>query len=309
MTIPMVSYEGRMSYCLVKCLQMVLAHQGQSYPLPWLECVSGEVFGFVYIRDGQRFFAVVGYEYHQAGEHLLRALNYDYSFTGAADDTTALAALDDALRMGPVVAGMLDMGYLSYIPNHQMIRGVDHAVVVLARQPNGVVVHDPEGYPIMPLPLADFLAAWQRDIYTGTPYGLWRIGAQSTPPTEDAIWEQTLAHARELYARQTETIPGGSMVLFGPEALRTLAADLRDAPPERGLDGLPYFSWRVSAQRCMDGAFFLRERLPEAAAIRWEQAQLYGTLQQASSVHESARLPDLLERQADHETRFIAALG
>lgn len=298
-----------MSYCLIKCIQMVLAHRGQSYPLPWLECVSGEVFGFAYIRDGQRFFAVVGYEYDKAGEHLLRTMNQDYSFIGAADDAAALAALDEALRKGPVVAGMLDMGYLSYIPDHEMIRGVDHAVVVLARQPDGVIVHDPEGYPLMPLPLADFLAAWQRDIYTGKPYGLWRIGAQGTPPTEEAIWEQTLNRAREIYTRQTETIPGGPTLLYGPEAMRTLAADLRDAPPERDLGGLRYFSWRVSAQRCMDGAFFLRERLPEAAAIRWEQAQLYGMLQQASSAHERTRLLDLLERQADQETRFIAALG
>lgn len=309
MTIPLVPYEGRMSYCLIKCIQIVLAHRGQPYPLPWLECVSGEVFGFSYIRDGQRFFAVVGYEYDRAGEHLLRTLNQDYSFTGSADDAAALAALDDALSAGPVVAGMLDMGYLSYIPDHQMIQGVDHAVVVLARQPAAVIVHDPEGYPLMPLPLADFLGAWQRDIYTGKPYGLWRIGPQGTPPSEDAIWEQTLARARALYTRQTDTIPGGPTLLFGPGALRTLAADLRNVPPDRDLGGLPYFSWRVSAQRCMDGAFFLRERLPEAAAIRLEQAQLYGQLQQASSVHEHARLPDLLERQADLETRFIAALG
>lgn len=308
MTLPLVPYEGRMSYCLIKCIQMVLAHQGQTYPLPWLECVSGEVFGFTYIRDDQRFFAAVGYEYDRAGEHLLRSLNQDYRFTSAADDVAALAALDDALSSGPVVAGMLDMGYLSYIPDHEMIHGVDHAVVVLARQPDEVIVHDPGGYPLMPLPLADFLAAWQRDVYTGKPYGLWRIGAQGTPPTEEDIWEQTLAHAREIYTRQRETIPGGPTLLFGPEAMRTLAADLRDAPLDRDLGGLRYFSWRVSAQRCLDGMFFLRERLPEAAAIRWEQAQLYGRLQQASSTHQRAHLPDLLERLADHEARFIAAL-
>jgi hypothetical protein len=72
---------------------------------------------------------------------------------------------------------------------------------------------------------------------------------------------------------------------------------------------LPYFSWRVSAQRCLDSAVFLRERLPDAAAIRWEEALLYGELQQASAANERARLPGLLERLADHEMRFIAALG
>jgi len=309
MIIPLVPYEGRMSYCLSKCLQMVLAHQDQMYSLPWLECVSGQPFGFIYVRDGQRFFAVVGYGYHEAGKHLLSTLNYDYSFTGSADDASALAALYAALRAGPVVVGMLDMSYLTYNPEHRDLRGVDHALVVLARRPDEVIVHDPEGYPTMPLALPDFLNAWQRDIYTGVPYGLWRIGAQREPPTEEAIWEQTLVRARRNLGCETETIPGGPTLLYGPGAMRALAADLRAAPPERGLDGLPYFNWRVSAQRCLDGAVFLQQRLPTAATIRWEQAQLYGRLQQASAANERARLPDLLERQADAETRFIAALG
>ncbi len=54
---------------------------------------------------------MVGYEYHLAGQHLLRTLNYDFTFASAgADDPAALAALDNALREGSVALGMLDMG-------------------------------------------------------------------------------------------------------------------------------------------------------------------------------------------------------
>jgi hypothetical protein len=56
------------------------------------------------------FFAVDGYVYHRAGEHLLGTLKYAYSYTGSPDDAHALASLEDALKLGPVVAGMLDMG-------------------------------------------------------------------------------------------------------------------------------------------------------------------------------------------------------
>jgi hypothetical protein len=97
------------------------------------------------------------------------------------------------------------------------------------------------------------------------------------------------------------------MVHYGPQALRLLAADLRDQP-ERSLGALPYFSWRVSGQRCFDGAAFLRERLPAAAAIRWEQCQLYGEIQ-AASLRDRSRVPSLLDQQADFEEAFIAALG
>jgi hypothetical protein len=297
-----------MSYGLIRSLLMVLSHQGHEYPVPWLECVSGEPFGFVYIRGDAELFAVVGYGYHEAGQHLLHTLGYDYSFTSAGeDDATALAALDAALLGGPVAVGMLDMGYLTYAPDHEHARGADHAIVVLARRPDSLVVHDPAGYPAAVLPLADFLEAWKRDVYTGKPYGLWRIGAQREMPSADAIWDSTIAHARELYARADEPVAPGLTLHYGPGAMRLLAQDL-GAEPERGLGGLPYFNWRVSGQRCFDGAMFLRERLPGAAAIRWQQCQLYGEIQ-SISVRNRSKLPGLLEHQADLETAFIAALG
>jgi hypothetical protein len=297
-----------MSYCLIRSLHMVLAHQGHDYPLAWLECVSGEPFGFVYLRGDAEPFAVVGYAYHEAGQRLLGTLGFDYSFTSAgANDAAALTMLDTALRNGPVAVGMLDMGYLTYAPDHERARGADHAIVVLARRPDAVIVHDPAGYPAALLPLVDFLQAWQRDIYTGKPYGLWQVGAQRNAPNDDTIWDSAIAHARALYTRSDEALAPGLMAHYGPPALRLLAEDLR-AEPERSLGALPYFNWRVSGQRCIDGAMFLRERLPEAAAIRWQQCQVYGEIQQASTSVNRSRLPDLLERQADLEAAFVTAL-
>lgn len=307
--VPMVPFEGRMSYCLMRSLQMVLAHQGHTYPVEWLECVSGEPFGFVYIQGRPDLFGVVGYEYHLAGQRMLTALGYDHAFTSAGtDDATALAALDQALASGPVVVGMLDMGYLTYVPDHANALGSDHAIVVLAHQPGMLTVHDPAGYPAASLPEADFLEAWRRDVYTGAPYGLWRVGGQRETPANGAILDGAIANARALFTRADEEIAPGVTLRFGPGAMRLMAADLR-ATPERGLGGMPYFNWRVSGQRCFDGATFLRERLPGAAAIRWEQCLLYGALQQASLNAGRSRIPDLLERQADLEEAFIDALG
>ncbi len=308
MTIPMVPFEGHMSYCLTRSLAMVLAYRGHTYAVPWLECVSGEPFGFAYIRDKRRFFAINGYVYHEAGQHLLRTLNFDFTFSGSPDQGAALDALRAALADGPVAVGMLDMGYLTYFPDHAMLRGADHAIVVLALQPDCVIVHDPAGFAAVPLPLDDFCAAWQRDIYTGKPFGLWRIGAQTRPPTDAEVWARTLARARANFALTTETLPDGTVILYGPEGMRTLAEDFRAvATPELG--SLPFFNWRVSAQRCLDSAFYIRDRLPVAAAIRWEECQLYGMLQQASSARNYAVLPELLERLAEQETNFIAALN
>jgi hypothetical protein len=138
---------------------------------------------------------------------------------------------------------------------------------------------------------------------------LWKIGEQGQPPTEGEIWEKTLARARENFAWEAEELfPGGPTAFYGPITMRTLAGDLQ-AWPEIGLGPLPYFSWRVSGQRCQASALFLREKLPAAAAIRWEESQIYGQLQQASATNQRAALPVLLERLAEREEEFIAALA
>jgi hypothetical protein len=98
------------------------------------------------------------------------------------------------------------------------------------------------------------------------------------------------------------------MAWYGPTAIHTLAADLREWP-QIDLGPLPYFSWRVSGQRCQASAVFLREKLPAAAAIRWEESQLYGQLQYASVAHSRDALPVLLDRLAGLEEEFIAALA
>ena len=67
------------------------------------------------------------------------------TYADSSDDDAALASLAEALKSGPVAVGMLDMGYLTYMPGHQQLYGVDHALVVLALQPETVIVHDPAG--------------------------------------------------------------------------------------------------------------------------------------------------------------------
>jgi hypothetical protein len=43
----------------------------------------------------------------------------------------ALARLRAAVRHAPVLAGPLNMGYLTYNPNHPYLLGADHSIVVL----------------------------------------------------------------------------------------------------------------------------------------------------------------------------------
>src|SRR5689334_13489344 len=184
MTENRVPFAGRMSYCLTKSLKMVLEAKGDNYPIAFLECVGTEPFAFVYVRARTGGgFAVNGLEYDQAGERMLTLLGYDYEISANEPSERALARLKTWLADGPVVAGMLDMGYLTYQPDYREKRGADHAIVVLAVEDDHVIVHDPDGYVCTPLPIADFLNAWKAEgLYTGKAYALWRVGARRRIP-------------------------------------------------------------------------------------------------------------------------------
>src|SRR5258708_22620392 len=129
MQVHSVPFAGRMSYCLTRCLHMALAARGDHYPVPYLECVGTEVFGFVYDRtpDGDGF-AVNGFEYHLAGERMLEALGYDYALRSFADEQAALAALRAQLEVGPVVAAMVETGSPTHAPKHRSSLLADHSV-------------------------------------------------------------------------------------------------------------------------------------------------------------------------------------
>jgi hypothetical protein len=311
-----VPFAGRMSYCLTRCLQMVLAARGDLYPVPYLECVGTEVFGFVYDRatDGDGF-AVNGFEYHLAGERMLEALGYDYALRSFADEQAALAALRAQLEVGPVVAGMLDMGYLTYAPDHCWLLGSDHAVVVLGMDEERVVVHDPAGYPATPLPLADFVEAWRRDVYTGKPFGLWIIGARRYAPAREEIYQRALA----LGLGNLERVPSAahaSIERFGPAALEELADDIESGHAAPMLAKLAHFSFRVSGQRCYDSAAFLDEApermanaaLRHAADVRRSQALVYGKAQLAAAQGDTRAIALALRELAPLESTFSQAL-
>lgn len=303
MSLHTVPFYGRMSYCLIRSIHMVLETKGLDASTDWLECVSGEPFGFAYVRSPQHVLVVNGFEYHLAGQHLLNTLGYEYRLSGAANDEQALEALRAALQEGPVVLGMLDMGYLTYSASHQHAHGADHAIVALGFEGDNLIVHDPDGYVGVPLPISDLLEAWKRDIYTGIPYGTWAIGKRIRVPSEEVIWRLTIERAKENFRRPSADM-GYQQIFCGPEGMLTFAEDL-SANPELQIGGLPFFSWRVSAQRCFDSANFVHQRLPQASEIRRQQAFVYGQLQRVSVHNDRATMIDLLKQQAELEARFI----
>jgi hypothetical protein len=310
-----IPFEGRMSYCLTKCLKMVLSSRGDHYPLPFLECVSTEPFGFIYKRVGKGGFAVNGYEYNDAGERLLQLLGYGYKLHWFDTSEHALSQLKVFLDQGPVIVGMLDMGFLIYQPDCRYKRGSDHALVALELLDNVVIVHDPDGYIHVPLPLKAFLEAWKaKNIYTGKSYMLWTISERVCSPSPEEIYRKALELGLCNMRRSPKIIDEHVQLLFGPEALRSLAEDIRARQVGRWLRVYAFFSFRVSGQRCFDSALFIRDApfrnryLERAFQFRIEQAARYGEAQLAAATKKSRQVAEALERIAALEEVFAEAL-
>jgi hypothetical protein len=311
-----IPFVGRISYCLMRSFKMVLDARGDCYGLAFLECASSEAFGFTYVRDAQGGLAVNGIPYHIAGERVLRLLGYAYELCADMPEEAALAWLAARVARGPVVAGMLDAGSLSYDPNHVHLRGADHAVVVLEVGDREVIVHDPNGFVAAPLPLPDFLAAWRADgIYTGKARMAWVIGARERRPSDAEIYRRALAMSLDNLRRIAPSRQGAA-ILFGSAALGALAQDIRaDRIAPRWRQSYTHWSFRVSGQRCHDSALFIRAapfcdaQFARVAELRLAEAAEYGRAQAALTGARTSETAAALERLAGLEEEVTQALA
>lgn len=178
-----------------------------------------------------------------------------------------------------MLAGPLEMRYLPHIPGHSDLVGADHFVLVLAADEERVLVHDPGGYPCVPVPTEHFLlSAWRADDvpYKKGPYKLRsRFRQERSAGRREAI-SKTLPIVEE----NLNTEVSGPVVSGGEQGLRLLAEDLRGGPPERLRDHLIHFALPLAARRSLDASHFLREAdRREAAADMQRQASLFGEAQ------------------------------
>ncbi len=312
-----VPFVGRISYCLVRCFKMVLDARGDRYDLPFLECVSSEPFGFTYVRGADGGLAVNGIPYHIAGERMLKLLGYAYELYTDAPQEAALVWLAERVARGPVVAGMLDAGFLTYDPNHVHLRGADHAVVVLDVADGEVIVHDPNGFVTTPLPLRDFLAAWRADgIYTGKARMAWVIGARERRVRDEEVYRRALELSLDNLRRIAPPARENVTILFGPPAMRALAQDIRaERIAPRWRQSYMHWSFRVSGQRCHDSALFIRAapfadaRFAQVAELRLAAAAEYGRAQAALTGARAGEAAAALERLAGLEEEMTQALA
>ena len=312
-----VPFVGRMSYCYSKCLGMVLGWKGDSYPLPFLECLTTVPFGFVYtVVDGGGF-AVNGYNPHDGVERALKALQYRSEFKCFKSSEEALSFLRAALEKEPILIGPVDMGFLVYDPYCKFKKGGDHYLVALRMEKDHVIVNDPDGYLHVPISIEDFVKAWEAEAigYKRGSYSLWLVRERVGTPQTERLYKDALALGlQNLKERGRRFLEEDATFYTGPAAINKLAENIKRYRSRRWLRFYATFTFRVSAQRCFDSAMFIKEApfqndyLLGASETRMKQAFLYGKCQLEGSQLKFSKVAKTLEEISPLEDRFEAEL-
>lgn len=306
----MLPYIGSGDYCFSNSLHMSLLGSGapaESLPSTgFIECLTTMPFGYTYFKEAELFF-FSGPNPDLGLTRAIETLGWTCTLECGDDEGEALARLRTAVQHGPVLIGPLNMGYLTYNPNHAYLLGADHYVVVLSVEENHVLVHDPKGFPSVALSLENLLNAWRAEgmdlAYTDEPYIMRTDFRPVDAASRQQMIERTLPYIGT-NLRQELWKPG---VYGGVVALRMLAQTFHAQVPERLAVHLFYFALPLGLRHKVDVQLFLREgNQSEAAELIEEQASLLGQAQYAGVQHEWAAVAALIEQVATLEERLLA---
>lgn len=272
-------YIGSGPYCYANSLAMVL---GPAAPSPSvIEVLTGSPFGIELLGGRIPLFDPYGWEPDRGLDDAISLLGWTCQRQGADDDEQALAMLQDAVKVAPVLAGPVEMGLFRHQPEMTGPIGADHFVCVLEADDKLIRFHDPHGFPYATLPAQEFLAAWRADTipYKAAPYTMRNDFRRVRDVTAEAALRAALPGAvtwlrgRDDLAAPLGTIGGAAAA----GRLAQLIADGLDA----GIHGhMVYFAVKVGVRRLSDAATALAALgHDQAAAVATRQARLVGSLQ------------------------------
>ena len=271
----MLTYIGNAPYCYANSAAMLLESAGESIEPRLIEVLSGVGLGACWIAESQVFFLSGWTSVPDLGlSQSFRLLGFEVAEEAESDGAPMpVDALNLQLSRGPVLLGPLDMGELPYHPSSRGANGVDHFVLALHVEDGAVVVHDPAGYPTMPIDVEALGRAWRADLieYRRGAYRRWHSPARMEDPSPGQIVEAAVQSFGQAY-RDSRTEADDDDAI-GPEAIEALAATTRDGDlRDQGLALLRRFSLPLGVRRALDYSWYLRDFNPELADLKERQA-------------------------------------
>lgn len=298
----MQMYFGDVSLCYSYSLAMALDAYGFDFKADFLEAIMVMGNGASIVKEDEEH-PLVFFDNGMPDlsiSHSLKILGFDYEDfylkDGAEVDLEEIKGkLETFLSNGPVVLGPLDMGHLTYNPNHTILYGVDHFVTVYGIDDQYLYLHDPAGFACMKVTFNDILEAWKAEAidYKRGAYSMWGNFKKVKSPSQTQIYQETARIMKNRY------LNGQSGVL---ECYAKAVAENGLNMEQKQLH--QYFSFKLAAVRNLYLSKFLKDHDPEGARLKEELATLFGQAHLSCLKEDYQELSHLLCQIAEVDGRF-----
>ncbi len=270
----MQMYFGDVSLCYSYSLAMALASYGYDFKADFLEAIMVMGNGASIVKEDDQH-PLVFFDNGMPDlsiSHSLKILGFDYEDfylkDGAEVDLEEIKRkLETFLSNGPVVLGPLDMGHLTYNPNHTILYGVDHFVTVYALDGQYLYLHDPAGFACMKVTFNDIIEAWKAEAidYKRGSYSMWGNFKKVKSPSQTEIYQETARIMKNRYLNGQSGVLECYAKAVAENGLNTEQKQLHQ-----------YFSFKLAAVRNLYLSKFLKDHNPEGTRLKEELATLFG---------------------------------
>ncbi|MCY7082143.1 peptidase [Streptococcus oralis] len=298
----MQMYFGDVSLCYSYSLAMALDAYGYDYKAEFLEAIMAMGNGASIVKEDDQH-PLVFFDNGMPDlsiSHSLKILGFDYEDFylkgGAEVDLEEIKRkLETFLFNGPVVLGPLDMGHLTYNPNHTILYGVDHFVTVYDIDDQYLYLHDPAGFACMKVAFNDILEAWKAEAidYKRGAYSMWGNFKRLKTPSQTEIYQETAKIMKNRYLNGQNDILECYAKAVVENGLNTEQKQLHQ-----------YFSFKLAAVRNLYLSKFLKDHDPEGARLKEELATLFGQAHLSCLKEDYQELAHLLYQIAEVDGRF-----
>ena len=298
----MQMYFGDVSLCYSYSLAMALDGYCYDFKADFLEAIMVMGNGASIVKDDDQH-PLVFFDNGMPDlsiSHSLKILGFDYEDfylkDGAEVDLEEIKRkLETFLSNGPVVLGPLDMGHLTYNPNHTILYGVDHFVTVYDIDDQYLHLHDPAGFACMKVAFKDILEAWKAEAidYKRGAYSMWGNFKKVKSPSQTEIYQETARIMKNRYLNGQNGVLECYAKAVAENGLNTEQKQLHQ-----------YFSFKLAAVRNLYLSKFLKDHDPEGARLKEELATLFGQAHLSCLKEDYQELAHLLYQIAEVGGRF-----
>ncbi|MGE7215000.1 hypothetical protein ACQKJC_00780 [Priestia koreensis] len=303
----MTNYQGNGAYCYANGGSMLLASIGETVSPSLLEVASGFSLGASLVRHNLLHFDQATSSPDQALNHAFHHLGFQVTENVKGNDASMpIDELTEALKNGPALLGPLDMGMLTYLPNHPFLHGCDHYVLAIKIEGDRLLLHDPAGYPYVWFPITQLENAWRAKSITWSSgaYRYWTSPKRMEDASDGVLAQRLLSFYEEIYRRHQKEYQSGSAIIYQK------ATDMkRDLVSMAEKEHLRHFAFPVGARRALDFSQFFQQSSPTFSSLKKAQAEIFGECYTYASYEDWGMVGERLEKLSEVEEEIERLFG